>query len=69
MDDDQGAQFSNAERNLLDEDEIELLSVGVDIGSSTSHLAFSRLTLEQRNARDVVTKRELVHESSIFFTP
>ena len=35
----QGAQFSSAQRNLLDEDEIELLSVGVDIGSSTSHLA------------------------------
>ena len=66
---DVGAQFSSAERNLLGEDEIELVSVGVDIGSSTSHLAFSRLTLEQRNARYVVTKRELVHESPIFFTP
>ena len=65
----QGAQFSSAERNLLGEDEIELISVGVDIGSSTSHLAFSKLTLEQRNARYVVTKRELVHESPIFFTP
>lgn len=63
------AQFSNAERHLLDEDEITLISVGVDIGSSTSHLAFSRLTLEQRNTRYVVTKRELVHESPIFFTP
>jgi len=67
--DQQGAQFSSAQRNLLDEDEIELLSVGVDIGSSTSHLAFSRLTLEQRNARYVVTKRELVHQSPIHFTP
>jgi ethanolamine utilization protein EutA len=66
---DVGAQFSNAERNILGEDEIELVSVGVDIGSSTSHLAFSRLTLEQRNARYVVTKRELVHESPIHFTP
>jgi ethanolamine utilization protein EutA len=66
---DVGAQFSNAERNILSEDEIELVSVGVDIGSSTSHLAFSKLTLEQRNARYVVTKRELVHESPIFFTP
>jgi ethanolamine utilization protein EutA len=66
---DDGAQFSNAERNLLEEDEIVLISVGVDIGSSTSHLAFSRLTLEQRNARYVVTKRELVHESPIYFTP
>ncbi len=65
----QGAQFSSAQRNLLDEDEIELLSVGVDIGSATSHLAFSRLTLEQRNARYVVTKRELLHESPIHFTP
>jgi len=67
--DEQGAQFSNAERNILDEDEIELVSVGVDIGSSTSHLAFSKLTLEQRNARYVVTKRELIHESPIHFTP
>ncbi|MDH3239667.1 MAG: ethanolamine ammonia-lyase reactivating factor EutA [Alphaproteobacteria bacterium] len=67
--DDVGAQFSNAERNILGEDEIELVSVGVDIGSSTSHLAFSKLTLEQRNARYVVTKRELVHESPIHFTP
>ena len=66
---DDGAQFSNAERNLLEEDEIVLISVGVDIGSSTSHLAFSRLTLEQRNARYVVTNRELVHESPIYFTP
>ncbi len=67
--DQQGAQFSSAQRNLLDEDEIELISVGVDIGSSTSHLAFSRLTLEQQNARYVVTKRELVHQSPIHFTP
>lgn len=67
--DQQGAQFSSAERNLLDEDEIELLSVGVDIGSSTSHLAFSRLTLEQRNARYVVVKRELLYQSPIHFTP
>ena len=38
--------FSNAGRSLVEEDEIQLSSVGVDIGSSTSHLAFSLLKLE-----------------------
>src|SRR5688572_25237001 len=39
--------FSNAGRSLEVEDEIRLLSVGVDIGSSTSHLVFSTLLLER----------------------
>ena len=39
--------FSNVRRSLEVEDEILLISVGVDIGSSTSHLVFSRLRLER----------------------
>ena len=39
--------FSNIRRSLEIEDEILLISVGVDIGSSTSHLVFSRLLLDQ----------------------
>jgi 3-oxoacyl-(acyl-carrier-protein) synthase len=39
--------FSNVRRSLEEEDEIRLVSVGVDIGSSTSHLVFSRLVLER----------------------
>jgi ethanolamine utilization protein EutA len=61
--------FSNANRHIVDEDEIELTSVGVDIGSSTSHLVFSRLELEQRNSRYIVKNREVLYESDILLTP
>lgn len=61
--------FSDAGRSLEVEDEIRLLSVGVDIGSSTSHLIFSRLTLERLDNRYVVSKREIVHQSAILLTP
>ncbi|MFM1815853.1 MAG: hypothetical protein RLZ98_2548 [Pseudomonadota bacterium] len=61
--------FSNAGRSLEGEDEIELTSVGVDIGSSTSHLVFSRLLLERLDNRYVVTEREVFHESDVLLTP
>jgi ethanolamine utilization protein EutA len=61
--------FSNACRSLETEDEIRLTSVGVDIGSSTSHLAFSRLVLERLDNRYVVTAREVFHESEVLLTP
>ena len=61
--------FSNVRRSLEIEDEILLISVGVDIGSSTSHLVFSRLLLERLDNRYVVSKREVVHESEVLLTP
>ena len=61
--------FSSTGRSLVDEDEIVVLSVGVDIGSSTSHLVFSRIVLERLDSRYVVTKRETFHESDILLTP
>ena len=61
--------FSNIRRSLEVEDEILLVSVGVDIGSSTSHLVFSRLLLERLDNRYVVSKREVVHESEVLLTP
>jgi len=61
--------FSNAGRTLEGEDEIRLTSVGVDIGSSTSHLVFSRLLLERLDNRYVVTEREVFHESAVLLTP
>ena len=48
--------FSNVRRSLEEEDEIRLVSVGVDIGSSTSHLVFSRLVLERLDNRYVVSR-------------
>ena len=46
-----------------------MLSVGVDIGSSTSHLVFSRIVLERLDSRYVVTERETFYQSDILLTP
>ena len=43
--------------------------MGVDIGSSTSHLVFSRLELSQEGTRYVVKKRTVLSESEILLTP
>ena len=43
--------------------------MGVDIGSSTSHLVFSRIVLERLDSRYVVTTRETFYESDILLTP
>src|SRR5580658_8489194 len=61
--------FSSAGRTLSVEDQISILTVGVDIGSSTSHLVFSRIVLERLDSRYVVAQRETLHESSIVLTP
>src|SRR5437764_2429571 len=61
--------FSSTGRSLVDEDEIVVLSVGVDIGSSTSHLVFSRIVLERLDSRYVVTQRETFYQSDILLTP
>src|SRR5919201_1495420 len=61
--------FSNAGRSLEGEDEIRLISVGVDIGSSTSHLVFSRIVMERLDSRYVVSEREVFYNSDILLTP
>src|SRR4051795_6379211 len=61
--------FSSTGSSLVDEDEIVILSVGVDIGSSTSHLVFSRIALERLDSRYVVTTRETFYQSDILLTP
>lgn len=54
---------------------LELLSVGIDIGSSTSHLVFSRLHLNRERSflnptnRFLLVDREIIYESDIIFTP
>ncbi len=54
---------------MQDEENLKLTSVGVDIGSSTSHLVFSRLELTLEGSRYRVTKREVINESQILLTP
>src|SRR5260221_12023072 len=61
--------FSSKGRSLAEEDQICILSVGVDIGSSTSHLVFSRIVLERLDSRYVVTERETFYQSDILLTP
>jgi ethanolamine utilization protein EutA len=63
------AAFSNANRHMQEEEQLRLTSVGVDIGSSTSHLVFSRLELTLEGSRYRVTKREVLNESEILLTP
>ena len=53
--------------------EIEILSVGVDVGSSTSHLVFSNLLLK-RDQRSVtrrfnIEQRNIIYEGKIIHTP
>jgi len=52
---------------------IELLSVGVDVGSSTSHLTFSNLVLEEdlrsSSRRYQIQERNIIYEGRIINTP
>ena len=52
---------------------IELLSVGIDVGSSTSHLVFSNLILirDEKTAsrRFRIQERNVIHEGRIIHTP
>ena len=65
-----GRIFTSGGRSLvLEDDEIRLLSVGVDIGSSTTHMVLSRIVLERRDNRYLVIRREVAHESEVLLTP
>src|SRR5579864_392778 len=61
--------FTAPTRDMAAEDRLVLTSVGVDIGSSTSHLLFSRLELERRDNRYVTVQRDVIYESDILLTP
>jgi ethanolamine utilization protein EutA len=54
-------------------DNIELKTVGIDVGSSTSHLTFSEVHLQRLggrlSSRYVPVERRIVHESEIILTP
>ncbi len=54
-------------------DNVELTTVGVDVGSSTSHLLFAKLHLQRLtqslSSRYAVVHREVLHRSPILLTP
>ncbi len=57
----------------METNEIELLSVGVDVGSSTSHLVFSNLLLKRdensASKRFLIDERKVIYEGKIIDTP
>jgi ethanolamine utilization protein EutA len=65
----ESARFTAPGRDMAEEDRLVLTSVGVDIGSSTSHLLFSRLELERQDNRYVTVKRDVLYQSDILLTP
>src|ERR1700681_4964880 len=54
-------------------DNVELMTVGIDIGSSTSHLMFARVHLQRLatalSSRFVVVDRKIIWQSPILLTP
>src|SRR5215211_3101624 len=54
-------------------DNVELTTVGIDIGSSTSHLIFARVHLQRLSSalssRFVVVDRKILWQSPILLTP
>src|SRR5712692_3818104 len=54
-------------------DDVVLRTVGIDIGSTTSHAMFARLRLQRLadslSSRYVVVEREVLHRSPIVLTP
>ncbi len=62
-------RFAGNDRDIFGENRIKLVSVGVDIGSSTSLLVFSRLELEREDSRYVPVSRTVLYESEILLTP
>src|SRR5947208_15318324 len=54
-------------------DNVELTTIGIDIGSSTSHLMFARVHLQRLSAalssRFVVVERKILWQSPILLTP
>jgi len=60
-------------RGIWAQESVALTSVGVDIGSSTSHLMFSHILLQRQtqglSSRFEVVRREVIFSSTILMTP
>jgi ethanolamine utilization protein EutA len=54
-------------------DQVTFTSVGLDIGSSTTHLTFARLVMRRPGglpgSRYVVVRRDIIYESQVILTP
>ena len=60
-------------RSIWDEEHVELTTIGIDIGSSTSHLLFAKVLLQRQaqglSSRFAVVHRQAIGRSPIMLTP
>src|SRR5262249_58663569 len=58
---------------IWNQENVELSTIGIDIGSSTSHLLFAKVLLQRRSqglsSRFVVVHRQVIWRSPIVLTP
>jgi ethanolamine utilization protein EutA len=55
-------------RSIWDEEHVELTTIGIDIGSSTSHLLFAKVLL-QRQAQGLSSRFAVIHRQAIWRSP
>jgi ethanolamine utilization protein EutA len=71
--DDVGGDYDPTASSLWAQDNIELVSVGIDIGSAGTQVIFSRVQLrrlaEELTSRYFVVQRETVYQSPVALTP
>ena len=71
--DDLGGEYDPTASSLWAQDNIELVSVGIDIGSAGTQVIFSRVQLrrlaEELTSRYFVVQRETVYQSPVALTP
>jgi ethanolamine utilization protein EutA len=71
--DEHGGHGAPEEEPFWDVENVELTTVGIDIGSSTSHLMFARVHLQRLaqalSSRFVVVRREVLWRSEVTLTP
>ena len=62
-----------ADNPIWQRDNVEMLSVGVDIGSAGTQVAFSRLVLRRKGedltSRYIVVERDTLYQSDLYLTP
>jgi ethanolamine utilization protein EutA len=70
MSDEERAEIA---KYIWDQEHVDLATIGIDIGSSTSHLLFARVLLERQSqglsSRFVVVHRQVLWRSPIMLTP
>jgi ethanolamine utilization protein EutA len=62
-------RFTSADRALVEADVIEVITLGLDIGSATSHVSLSKLTMVRGHNRYTVAETEVIYQSPVIKTP